>query len=69
MPTFLATHPKRLSAAKQSQLAALVRDTRYSLSFGNPVRNQPAITLCFNGPRDMAEPAIIESFRRICGNA
>lgn len=69
MATFLATHPKRLSAAKQSQLDALVRDTRYSVSYGNPVRNQPAITLCFDGPRDMADPAIIEAFRRICGNA
>lgn len=64
--TFIATHARRVNAAKLSQLAALVRNTRFSISRGTPERNQPALTLCFDGPREHADPLVIERFKAIC---
>jgi len=67
MTTFIATAAKPVNAAKLAQLAKLVRDTRFSLSRGDPTRNQPALTLCFNGPREQADAETVAAFRAITG--
>lgn len=65
MSTFLATHAARLPAHKLAQLRTLVAGTRYGISRGSPERNQAAVALTFDGPREQADPAIIDAFRRI----
>jgi hypothetical protein len=67
--TFIATAAaNKISAAKLAALNALVRGTRYSISAGDG-KKSPAYTLCFEGPREYADPAVIAEFRRITGGA
>jgi len=66
---FIATAAaNKISAAKLAALNALVRGTRYSISAGDG-KKSPAYTLCFEGPREYADPAVIAEFRRITGGA
>lgn len=64
---FLAIHKTAITDAQLSQLQALVIGTRYGISVGNVKINQPAVTLCFSGPKDQADQGMIDEFRRICG--
>lgn len=65
MTTFIATSPRRPTAIQRGALQRLVKSTRYWLAWGTPARNQPAVTLCFDGPREMADKQIVAEFRRL----
>jgi hypothetical protein len=69
MTTFVATHHSSLPVARVLLLGSLVAksDERFRLTFGDASRGQVAVALCFDGPREYADQAVIAEFRRICG--
>lgn len=63
--TFITTAQNKISLASLTKLNKMVRSNpRYSISTGDGERS-PAYTLCFEGPREYADPAVIAEFRRI----
>lgn len=68
MTTFIATSPRRPTAIQRGALQQLAKSNpRYWLAWGTPTRNQAAVTLCFDGPREMADKQIVAEFHRLMG--
>ena len=65
MTTFIATSAKAPTAASIKAFSKTIVATQFSLSYGDTSRNQPAVTLCYNGPREHADASVIEAFKRI----
>lgn len=66
MTTFIATAPRRPNSTQRCALQQLAKSNpRYWLAWGTPARKQPAVTLCFDGPREMADKQIVAEFRRL----
>ena len=66
MTTFIATSSRSPNAIQRGALQRLVKSNpRYWLAWGTPARNQPAVTLCFDGPRELADNKVVAEFRRL----
>lgn len=65
MTTFIATSAKEPAAASLKAFGKTIAGTQFSLSYGDTSRNQPAVTLCYDGPREHADAEIVAEFKRI----